>query len=348
MEETVKKAVAVMAAMSAISVSLAACGGDDGGGGSGSDGDKITQVRMSYDGDDYMNQMTWMVADEMYWPDLGFDEPAEVTASPEYLAGLIGGDVWIAQGESDVIWAAIAEGSVPLKIVGVAKASEAWWMGAAEGVDPEHLEGLKISGGPVGDRNITVAKNILEEMGVNPDDMDFVPVAGGSDERLQALLAGQIDVAQLQPRHQAQLEESGGTMFHQEYREVPQEVWVVRADTLEDNHDAVCGYIKGRIQGFQYAAEGATFTDNRDEIVEMTKERGLEPSEDEIADWEPEMGTQLALNGGASEESFDAWNDDMIANENVPADFDWREHVDFSCLTEAQEDLGLEVEPGNL
>ena len=27
---------------------------------------------MSYDGDDYMNQMTWMVADEMFWPELGF------------------------------------------------------------------------------------------------------------------------------------------------------------------------------------------------------------------------------------------------------------------------------------
>ena len=42
------------------------------------------------------------------------------------------------------------------------------------------------------------------------------------------------------------------------------------------------------------------------------------------------MGTQLALDGGASEESFEAWNEDMIANENVPEDFDWRDHVDFS------------------
>ena len=41
--------------------------------------------------------------------------------------------MWIAQGESDVIWAAIAEGSVPLTIVGVAKNNEAWWMGVARG-----------------------------------------------------------------------------------------------------------------------------------------------------------------------------------------------------------------------
>ena len=60
------------------------------------------------------------------------------------------------------------------------------------------------------------------------------------------------------------------------------------------------------------------------------------------------MGNQIALTGGASEESFEAWNEDMIENENVPEDFDWREHVDFSCLTEVQEELGLTVEPGDI
>jgi hypothetical protein len=38
----------------------------------------------------------------------------------------------------------------------------------------------------------------------------------------------------------------------------------------------------------------------------------------------------------------------MIANGNVPDGFDWKEHVDFSCLTQAQENLGLEVQPGDV
>ena len=339
-----RKAIAVVAGLSAVSVGLTACGGDE----KGTEDGEVVQVRMSYDGDDYMNQMTWMVADEMFWPELGFTQEAEVTASPEYLAGLIGGDVWVAQGESDVIWSAIAEGSVPMTIVGVAKSKENWWLGAREGVDPDNLEGLKVSGGPVGDRNITVTRTILEEMGVDPDSMEWVPVPGGSDERLTALIAGQIDVANLQPRHLAQLEKSGGTMFHKEARDAPQEVWVVRTDFLEENREAVCNYIKGRVQAFQYAGEGENFTDNRDEIVELTRERGLEPSPDEIAEWEQEMGNQIALNGGASEEAFEEWNQGMIENENVPEDFDWRDHVDFSCLTEVQEELGLPVEPGDV
>jgi ABC-type nitrate/sulfonate/bicarbonate transport system substrate-binding protein len=340
----VKKAMAVVAGLGAVSALLSACGGDDGG-----DGGEITQVRMSYDGDDYMNQMSWIVADEKYWPELGFDEPAEVTASPEYLAGLIGGDVWIAQGESDVIWSAIAEGSVPLTIVGVAKDAEAWWMGAREGVDPDNLEGLKISGGATGDRNVQVARNILEERGVDPDDLEFVPVSGGSDERLQALLAGQIDVAQLQPRHQAPLEAAGGTMFSTEFREIPQEVWVVRQDFLDDNRDAVCNYIEGRIESNLFAGAGADHTDNRDEVIQLLKDaKDLEPTDAEIEDWDNEFGSQIAIEAGSSEESFDEWNADMIENENVPEDFDWRDHVDFSCLTEVQEKLGVDVKPGDI
>ena len=35
----------------------------------------------------------------------------------------------------------------------------------------------------------------------------------------------------------------------------------------------------------------------------------------------------------------------MIANENVPEGFDWREHADFTCLWQVQEELGLEKNP---
>lgn len=327
-----------------LGLALAGCGGSN----AADSEDGLNQVRMAMDNDDFMNQMTWMVADEKYWPDLGFEEPAEVVASDEYLAGLIGGDVWVAQGESDAIWAALAEGSVPMKIIGVIKDTEAWWLGVAEGVDPNKLEGLKISGGSAGDRNITVGRKILEERGVDPDSMKWVSVKGGSDERLQALLAGQIDAAVLQPRHLAPLEDGGGQMIVKDFKEVPQEVWVVRAETLEENEEAVCAYLEGRVAALQWVSEGEDYTANQDEAVEITRERGLDPTEDEIAEWEQEMSTQLALDGGSSLESFEEWNQDMIDNGNVPEGFDWKEHADFTCLTQAQENLGLEPNPGEL
>jgi ABC-type nitrate/sulfonate/bicarbonate transport system substrate-binding protein len=329
---------------------LAACGSDDDGGGGGGDGDGLSldQVKLAIDGDDYMNQLAWMVADEKYWPDLGFTEPAEVFATDEYIAGLAGGDVWVAQGESDVIWSAMAEGSIPLTVIGVEKDAEAYFLGIREGVDPEHLEGLKVSGGAAGDRNITVAEEMLDGLGVDPESMEWVQIEGGSDERLQALLAGQIDVAALQPRHVGPLEDAGGQMIVQEYNRVPQEVWVTTEDTMEENHDAVCAYLEGRIAAKQWISAGDDYTDNQDAAVAIAEERGETPSEGDLDEWEIEMTENWSLTGGAPMDSFDEWNDGMIKAGNVPEGFDWREHADFSCLTQAQENLGLEVEPGNI
>jgi ABC-type nitrate/sulfonate/bicarbonate transport system substrate-binding protein len=330
---------------------LAACGSDDGGGGGGGGEDgglSLTQVRLAIDGDDFMNQLAWQVADDMFWPDLGFTEDAEVFATDEYIAGLAGGDVWVAQGEADVIWSALAEGSIPMKIIGVEKDAEAFFLGIREGVDPNNLEGLKASGGAAGDRNITVAEEMLEGLGVDPESMEWVQIEGGSDERLQAMLAGQIDVAALQPRHVLPLEEAGGQMIVQEYQRVPQEVWVVTTETMENNRDAVCAYLEGRIAAKQWISEGADYTDNQDAAVAIAESYGEEPSEGDLDEWQIEMEQNWALTGGAPLDSFDVWNQAMVDAGNVEEGFDWREHADFSCLTEAQENLGLEVEPGNL
>lgn len=308
----------------------------------------LDQVKMAMDGDDYMNQVAWMIADDMFWPDLGFTKPAEVVASGEYIAGLMGGDVWVAQGESDVIWSALAEGSVPLTVVGVEKDTEAWFLGIRKGIDKSKLEGLKISGGAAGDRNIIVGKHILDKLEVDPDKMNWVSVQGGSDERLRALLAGQIDVAVLQPRHLRPLADGGGEMIYQEYNIVPQEVWVVTEKTMKENRDAVCAFIEGRVAAKDWAGKGSGFVDNRDAAVAIAEKRNLKIEPGDYEDWPNEVQYNWAMDGGASMESFEQWNKDMIESKNVPAGFDWKQHADFSCLTEAQQKLGMKANPGNL
>lgn len=348
------KTLRFTAGLAGLALIAAGCGGDDNGedaasaGGDDEGGLSLTQVKLAIDNDDFMNQMAWMIADEKYWPELGFTEPAEVVATDEYLAGLFGGNVWVEQGESDVIWAALAEGSVPMKIIGVEKDSEAWYLGIREGVDPENLEGLKISGGPAGDRNIIVGEKMLEDLGVDPASLEWVQVEGGSDDRLQAMLAGNIDVAVLQPRHLIPLEQGGGMMIYEDFHDVPQEVWVVAAETMENNKDAVCAYLEGRIAAKQFASEGDDYADNQDAAVAIAEERGVQASEGDLSEWVLEMEGNWSLDGGAPAEAFDEWNQDMIENGNVPEGFDWREHADFSCLTQAQENLGLEPNPGDM
>jgi ABC-type nitrate/sulfonate/bicarbonate transport system substrate-binding protein len=324
-----------------------ACGGDDDGGSGGGGDLGVDRVELAIDNDDFMNQLAWIVAEERYWPDLGFTEDAEVVATDEYLAGLFGGDVWVAQGESDAIWAAMAEGSVDLVGIGVEKDVEAWFLGVREGVDPEDLSGLKISGGPPGDRNITVGEHILGELGYAPDDLEWVSVDGGSDERLTALVAGQIDVAVLQPRHILPLEEEGGTMIYQEYKDAPQEVWVVTRDFYDDNQEAVCAYLEGRIAAKQWIGEGEDYTDNQDEAVALAEGEpyNLDPSEGDLDEWEAEITGNWSMDGGSPASAFEQWNTDMISNGNVPEGFDWKEHFEFDCLWQAQDNLGLEQNP---
>jgi hypothetical protein len=137
-------------------------------------------------------------------------------------------------------------------------------------------------------------------------------------------------------------------MIVQEYNRVPQEVWVVTTETMENNRDAVCAYLEGRIAAKQWISEGEDYTDNQDAAVAIAEEYGESPGEGDLEEWQIEMEQNWALTGGAPLDSFDEWNEGMIDAGNVPEGFDWREHADFSCLTEAQENLGLEVEPGNL
>ena len=332
----------------ALGLLAAACGGSGSGGqGDGKGGLGVSRVELMMDNDDFMNQVAWIIADEKYWPGLGFSEPAEVSAGDEYLAALIGGSVWVAQGETDAIFAAMAEGA-PIVAVGVEKGKEVWEIGAREGIDTaQDLVGRKISGGPPGDRNISIGRRALQELGVNPDDLEWVSIEGGSDERLQALLAGQIDAAVLQPRHRSALEGAGGKILFYEVKEAPQELWVVTRSFLERNRQAVCAYLEGRIQAKRWAAEGGPphYDANKDEAVAMARERRIDPTRGDLEEWGTEMETNWSLDGGASAASFDAFVEDLKAAGTVPDGFNWREHVDFSCLREVQQKLGLEPNP---
>jgi Asp-tRNA(Asn)/Glu-tRNA(Gln) amidotransferase B subunit len=45
-------------------------------------------------------------------------------------------------------------------------------------------------------------------------------------------------------------------MIYQEYRDSPQEMWVVTEETMQNNRDAVCAYLAGWIAAKQWLSEG--------------------------------------------------------------------------------------------
>jgi ABC-type nitrate/sulfonate/bicarbonate transport system substrate-binding protein len=321
-------------------LTAAACGG---GGGEGSL--SLDRVRLAEDNGDWGDQIIYTTADDKYWPDLGFAGPGEFAVTSDYIAGLVGGSAWIAQGESDAMWGAMAEGSVPLKFVGVHMDVENWVLGASADVDPENLEGLRITGGEPGTRNVTTGRKSLEELGVDPDSMEWVTVPGGSEARFRALMAGQVDIAVLQADLISTLEAEGGQLLYNEAKTVPQAGFLVRSETMEENKDAVCAFMEGELSARQWLSEGEDHMNNFDAAVELGSGRGLEVSDGDRAAWSTYMDTSISLDLGASAESFQEWNDDMVEVGVVPADFNWTEHVDLSCVWEAQEKAGLPLNP---
>ena len=117
-------------------------------------------------------------------------------------------------------------------------------------------------------------------------------------------------------------------------------------EVLDEHRDAVCALVLGRVQGKQWAAEGPERDDNIEEAKAIVMKHGIEPSDDELADWKRELEGNLSLDGGATLASLDLLQENLKTIDFLSEDFNWRDHSDFSCLWEAQEALGLPLRPG--
>lgn len=305
----------------------------------------LDRITMATHTGDYLNAIIWTVANHSFWPELGFEGMDEVAISDDYLAGLIGGSAWIVEAESDAIWGALEEGSVDMTVVGVHQDRELHFLAANPDVDITDISGYRITGGEPGARNVIVAENVLKELGFDPEDNEFITVPGGPEARFAAMVAGQVDLAILQVEQIELMPEIDGQVVYNERVTVPQATWAVLTETMENNRDAVCAFVLGELQARQWLSAGDA-EENQDEAIEIGREYGLEPAEVDLNNWKINfIGGTNSMDGGATVESFNQWTEDMVSVGIVSEDFNWSEHVDFSCLWEAQEALDLEPRP---
>lgn len=321
-------------------------GDSDGGGGDGSGDPQLDPVEMAQVGSFFGNQAS-LQAGLRYMEDVGFEEEPEIVISEETIPTLLSDSVWIAQDTHAVVFNALSAGAGDLTIVGVNKDGEDWLLGHGPDVQgPEDIPGSTISGGAAGDAWISAARIILdEEYDLNPDeDVEWVSVSGGSDARAQAIVAGQLDLAMVQPRHRSTLEEAGGGILYEESQDVANEFIITKTSTLEENRDSVCAYLEARIRGHQWASEGEDNTENLDELVDLVEAEGVEVTESDREGFAGQT-ENWSLDFGATAEGLDRAVRIFQGTGDLSEDFDWRDHSDFSCVQEAQEELGLEQRP---
>jgi ABC-type nitrate/sulfonate/bicarbonate transport system substrate-binding protein len=333
---------------------LSACG-DSGGetsGGAGSEaaggeseatGSGVqSAITLGVNNPNYASQLPIYVAlDQGFLEEVGFSD-VEVVATEEYIPGLIGGSLNITQGDTDVLIAAAVESSEPITLLGTYRAREWRIVGVSGDIQsPEDLRGQAVSGGTLDDRNTFLLRQALTDLGLDPDnDVEFVPIGGNSDARLQALIAGQIKAASLFPRHEAQLVEAGGRFLSEELFDVPQESIAVMRPYLEENRESVVAYLTANIRARQYLQDLSL----QDDVIAMMRENDFEiPPEFEPL-YEIEID-QISADGGFEAEEMDEFVQTGIELEAIPEGTEWRDFVDLEPLWEAQEANGLPRRP---
>jgi len=300
--------------------------------------------------------MNIMAAKERTWDNI-FDEVVySVTEDPIPL--LIADERWLINGEAITLWPAMDQGVVDAVVVGVFNDVDSWFMLTAPGIEtPEDLIGKRFSGGETGDAWWVVADIIFrEDFGIPFDQVEQVTVGGGSDERMAALLAGQIDGFMGQPRHVPPVLEAGGNCLYCEYKELAQGLLVVKRETMENNRDAVCAALGGLFEAHQwFQSDGPVGTSDwrnvQPEVESYLIANGYDPSPgglDVENTWATSQGTEFnwAMDLGASAEMFDAVQTiGQREGGELSPEFDWKEHIDFSCIWDLQEAAGLPLNP---
>lgn len=276
-----------------------------------------------------------------YMGEVGIEE-METIVSDEYIAGLISESLDIAHGDTNVFLGSAETSGEPIRMLTFYRTSEYQIMGVREGIDtPEDLRGATITGGPLDGRNTVVQRKIVAELGLDPDtDVQFVPTSGGSDDRLVAVLTGTVDAASMFPRHRFALEEAGGKFLYEELEPAPQEAFAVMQSWLDENEDTAYAWTLAELRGRQWLHDPA----NKDEAYQIMIDLGYEIPPEFIELYEVEL-EQISPDGGFETDDMDNFIAELEETAEVPEGVEWRDHVDFTYLWAAQEELGLPLRP---
>ena len=258
---------------------------------------------------------------------------------------IVGGGVQWTSADTDAVVVAAVEHEQDVMWLACMRDKEDLLFGLAPGVTLESLvaDNAEVSGGEIGTRGELLAMKMLEELGVNRDQVQWITIGGGSDTRIAALLSGDLKGTALRPRHVPSLLEVGGTVVYDERRIIAQEGYTVQRSFYDENRDAVTAYLYAIIKAKQYISDYST----KDEVIELMKKHDFEFPQEFIDTYEDTIENH-SIDGGFEIPEMELIFEEMSEVGEVDPNIDWRSAVDLSSLWEVQDALGLERRPATL
>lgn len=333
------------AAAVALAFAVAGCGGGGGSSNSSSSGASSNGVQSSItlgvNNPNYATQWAIFVAEDLgYLKQVGIQNVRVVTTD-NFVQGLVGGSLDISQGDTDQWLNAAYKSNKDIVYLGTYRDHEWHILGAKKGItNAQQLVGQTVTAGERGGRNEYVMRTEFQSLGVDPNKVKWVPLGGGSDARLQALLNGQVAAASIFPRHIQPLEQAGGKVLYKKLTKVPQEGIAVMGDYLKQNRATVVAYLKATLKARQFIADPA----HKQQVLDIMRKHKFDIPPEFASQYMVEV-RQISPDGGF----VPAQMDDLVkqeANLNLmPKDLDWRKFTDLGPLYEAQKALGMPERP---
>ncbi|HEU5018051.1 MAG TPA: ABC transporter substrate-binding protein [Pseudolabrys sp.] len=305
----------------------------------------LHKLRMGEFNPNYATAWSYRLAQALgYFKEVGIDD-FQVTMSDQYIPGLIGGSLDVSHADTSTALAAGAKSGLGIKLISIYRDKEWWIMGVRKGINtPADLKGKKITGGQLNGRNTWVMEQVLKILGLDPKDMQFVPTSGGSDKRLQALIAGTVDAASLLPRHEAGLKAAGGKFIYHKIHQAPQEGYAAIGSWLEKNEDTAYAYVRADVKARQWLFK----PENKEKAYKIMEDYGYSIPPAFKALYQVELN-QISPDGGfENAAAMNEFCDVLKKTGDVPKDMDWRKIVDMKYVWAAQKALGLPKRPASL
>ncbi|MCU1546881.1 MAG: hypothetical protein JWP30_1981 [Homoserinimonas sp.] len=352
-----KRLLATLGVVAIMGSSLVACAGNDAAAGPTEpvptteeevkgeiDTSKVQKsIIVGVDNPYYLFHHDVLIAQEKgYFKEVGIEE-IELVQVEDPLPALIGGSLDFSLYDTDTTIAAAAKSKSSIKYLSVYLGGEANILGVGPGIETiEDLKGKTITGGQFGSRNDFLIRQLLKNNGLDPEkDVDLVSTGGQSNERLQSVIAGTVDGASLQIRHEELLKEAGGKFLMQELGRVPQIGWAA-GKILEESPETVAAFLSATLKARQFINDQA----NKDEVLDFMESLDFELPEQYKAAYAAENNpTYHTGDGGFDTADMDEFIDLQTELEIIPAGTEWREYVDLVPLWRAQKSLGLPLNP---
>jgi ABC-type nitrate/sulfonate/bicarbonate transport system substrate-binding protein len=307
---------------------------------------EMKEVVTSTNTPSYYTVLPWYIMNDYgFTEEEGFDKVEFIVAEGAF-EGVISKDITFAANlDADEVMVAHNEG-VPIVSIGTHRDHE-WHIGGLSPSikKPSDLIGKTAIVGSPGTRTFAQYRDhILQWSDGAVDietDMDHVKISGGSDARQQALIADEIQIANIYTRHLIGLREAGGSWAVFGWYEWPQEAMCVHADTVAESPRTIVNLLRAYLKSINVIKNFS----EKAQIIEYMNGHEMPLSEEFETAWVSQC-EQFSPDGAFRSQAMKLFLDDLANFDIIPRDTVYDQIWDMSFIQKAQNELfGAEWPP---